>query len=113
MAQEKNNVYIFMSERKKINGGASIEPFAELFAHLTTHTANDSMDACPKYAFKLRQQWLKSSGIQREAYFVQMIAEMEGLQRNSRYDEFMALLNKANAKAGIVTTETPRPKKSK
>jgi hypothetical protein len=101
-----------MAERKKVNGAGPLDAYAELFAHLITHTENDSMDACPHRAFRLRQQWLKSSGTEREAYFIQMTAEMQGLRRNRRFDEFTALLNRANTAAGIVTTESPSPKRS-
>lgn len=96
------------TKERKTNGRDSLGDFAELFTHLTTHTGSDSMDACPKRAFKIRQKWQKSSGVQREAFFVQLIAEMEGLRRNRRYGEFMQLLDAANKKAGIRTTEVPR-----
>ncbi|MBY0538846.1 hypothetical protein K2P56_00235 [Patescibacteria group bacterium] len=95
-------------KERKTNGHDSLGAFAELFTHLTTHTGNDSMDACPKRAFQIRKKWQKCSGLEREAYFVQLIAEMEGLRRNRRFDEFMKLVDTANKKAGIITTENPR-----
>jgi hypothetical protein len=97
-----------MPQRKETDRHGVLSDFAELFTHLTTHTGPAPMDACPKKAFRLRQRWLNSSGLEREAFFIQLVSEINGLRRNGRFEEFSILLKAANDKAGIITTERPR-----